>query len=957
MTTYNERNSFSLLTGSSDFDNDPLTVRQVDDVVITEWPHIIDLATGCIEIQEDGTVTFDDKNRPDLNPNVGEPLDLGSFTYTLWDGEDETDPSTATITLYGTAVPATQLLLSETRPIDDYVTGTQVGTFISNGTDPAVYSVVDADGLPVSVTDDQLLTTGALTAGTYTPVFRTTNAAGSFDQAIEIEVQPAATAIYRGQHDPALRPGPLGGEATFVADDGTVLHPTGSGVYRYVDASVSSSGDGLSLANAYKTVQEGMNAASAGDTILIEPGYYPEHPVKVVGSNMANATDRIKMCRRGGGRVEIGGGDLVSGWTQCVSGDANGNSDFASIYKTTIPDTWAIALEGAVLQQSGEMAFICMTAPGYAGVTENMFSRNDTPKFYEIGTGDAADLTESKTGDIITLTSPTVFGSYAAGDLDDALIMMLHAQGNNTVLVPVSSHNASTGVATIDVGSYYTFNNKFAIVNAVSDLSAPGQWGFTHDSGAGTYTLYFWPYDAAKLDEIRLSARTRGFTISDGDYYTLYGLDFVDTGGDTHTTGYGFLSGQPSLFIDNFTMRECRAARFSNSINVARAMFFDQFTNVTIENNTLEFVQDGGGFNITECSGSVQYNLVQSIGGNGWGNAKNNGLIAAYNKIANIRSAHGNGMSVYLGCQDMLLWGNIFDTKQGIGLTCQESNNIWVAMNLFVVPQFEPQGRAYDNNGAQVPVVTRNTDDFILNGVHVFLNNTTALWPGAIVGDEGSGVTYGQTPSATHHMVNNVTAGSFTREYAGGNFLTLNSGVFEAIAPANVTANFTATAGQTVFTTSGAANAIFSAHTTTVTVNGASVPFSLVEYSSSTSTSTITLDTGANNGDTVVVTAVGSTYSPAVGTIDNNIYVSDLSASDLARLPGTVKNLDPSALWENAPVGIYTPVTSGPLDGTGIDASGLLPTGTWVSGFDFTKDAYGQSFDWTTNAPVGALTA
>lgn len=59
----------------------------------------------------------------------------------------------------------------------------------------------------------------------------------------------------------------------------------------YVDASVSSSGDGTSLATAFKTLQEGLSALQDGQTLLVKAGTY--YPGKITRNTAWSSRTRI----------------------------------------------------------------------------------------------------------------------------------------------------------------------------------------------------------------------------------------------------------------------------------------------------------------------------------------------------------------------------------------------------------------------------------------------------------------------------------------------------------------------------------------------------------------------------------------------------------------------------------------------------------------------------------------
>jgi hypothetical protein len=103
MTIYNEKNGLSLFTGASDAQGDSLSLRSINGVQITQWPHALALPTGILHIAQNGQVTYDDQGGLSGHPQPGQVLENGALTYTLWDGELESPVYNASISLSGVA--------------------------------------------------------------------------------------------------------------------------------------------------------------------------------------------------------------------------------------------------------------------------------------------------------------------------------------------------------------------------------------------------------------------------------------------------------------------------------------------------------------------------------------------------------------------------------------------------------------------------------------------------------------------------------------------------------------------------------------------------------------------------------------------------------------------------------------------------------------------------------------
>lgn len=105
----------------------------------------------------------------------------------------------------------------------------------------------------------------------------------------------------------------------------------------YVDDNVSQSGNGLSISNAFKTIQEGIDAAEPGDTVSVEPGIYRE---TVIIKNSGTADNIITLTSREYNQAIVRGSDPQnSGWTLVPWLDSTNNVWMKDIQHVSPYDT------------------------------------------------------------------------------------------------------------------------------------------------------------------------------------------------------------------------------------------------------------------------------------------------------------------------------------------------------------------------------------------------------------------------------------------------------------------------------------------------------------------------------------------------------------------------------------------------------------------------------------------
>lgn len=583
-----------------------------------------------------------------------------------------------------------------------------------------------------------------------------------------------------GIEDAATLVGPSENETGYVTPRGMVVEPTGTGVRRFVDPSVLISGNGLTLATAYKTYAEASNAAVDGDLILVVPGIYGEEinaDPYPVGPNKGSAAHPIKVAKLSlggqGGVVEITGTDELNGWTVCASaGEVYGNTDFAQIHRidVSLGTDPEVALKDAILQEpdaNGElqMSAVAMIAAGMQNASDMEIPRHKKLWFNGAKAGSAiADLTKtSETGAITLRSAYWSDARYAQGVLDGSEIWV-NLANNTNFKTEIDSHVASTGDITFTNTRTEAWEGKeMAIRNVPFAISGPGQWAF-RDLGGGNWRIWYWPKNAANIERVRVSKRKRGIDLGSASHWEFFGIKISGVGGPEPIDGRagGVFSRQQNQFErSGIRLEQCHITACNGG-----GLTLVDYDDVQVYDCSIDRIPMGRGLVVNKSSRLVVAgNRIRLTGITGFSAASAEEAIIAGNEFGEVRSVHGNAASAYLIAKKLWFHGNLFDAKNAIALAMQDGGDFFLTCNLV---QLGPDiaSRGFDDNSNTPAGWTRGPAGFTSILGHFptearmrYYCNTFLPWPGADLSLAAVAMQIGNTTWAFHDAVGNIVFG------------------------------------------------------------------------------------------------------------------------------------------------------------------------------------------------------
>lgn len=443
-------------------------------------------------------------------------------------------------------------------------------------------------------------------------------------------------------------------------------------------------------------------------------------------------------------RPRITAAEVVTGWTQCTSGDqADVGANYASIYKRTAftnADAASGNIRAANLCENGRPMALAQDKPTGLFAEQRNFLLNDR-NYHEDGTFVLSGST------IVGVDHAAVIGQYTDTQLARAFVG-IHSAGNESHFKNITATNAAGGTITVPGGhSQITGQHWYSLINILPAMQA-GEWGYI-DHGDGTSTLYCWPLDTGNLTAgIEYSAREYviNYSSQQSGALTIRGLEIVQAAAGASsspqvrgiclgtmtdvtnpaTEGSATRRNQP-LTVNNCYLGKTSQVGSDQSHGVVYINKTDDFTmtNCTLEHATNSYGYfingDAPGGQVSDGA-RIENCLVRYIGCSASRNFGVRNQICAYNWFdACGYGNHPNQINYYIGSDNCLNFGLKTTRMRGFATWQQSSGIDWIMCDLgHSTDDRNPGGDTAagnwrDQNGSGGGIVSTTKESYVLH--------------------------------------------------------------------------------------------------------------------------------------------------------------------------------------------------------------------------------------------------
>lgn len=450
----------------------------------------------------------------------------------------------------------------------------------------------------------------------------------------------------------------------------------------YVDyVSGVDTNNGTSTSTPWKHSPGDANATNNPASTTLQPGdsvrfkggvkYRGEITIDASGTSGSRITFDTATGWGTGKAIITGAETLSASWTQCTSAsDCWDNPNWAHIYRTPIPSGFTFWKR---LFQDGVFLYPAQNPTPSTLVLFEYLSEWHVIPYPE--NGKSISTTACKDPSVFTQSSSSYWnGSYIMAWIDGNVVETQPITGFNpatdTISYPALSAEPYPGTHDFD-GAYTLFNHPAHIVQA-------GQYAIRPDENR----VYLWTSDSSNPNTATLeyASRNLAFNVT-GDYITIDNLYITGTYGDQDL----WYAGIGVMLTHNIgvTISNCELAYLQSYTSVASIRQSETSSYTTVSNNYIHHLWTNRGITLANGTNiTCHNNRLEYLNHTGiWFSGVTNGTIYE-NTVSNIRSAHGNGISVYTLSNNVIVERNSL-TLGGSVLTHETSDNLIFRNNVF----------------------------------------------------------------------------------------------------------------------------------------------------------------------------------------------------------------------------------------------------------------------------------
>jgi len=435
--------------------------------------------------------------------------------------------------------------------------------------------------------------------------------------------------------------------------------------------------DGISKETPWKHSPGDVNARGgpgsiklqAGDVVIFKGGVHYKGEVKLSGGvgeeDAPIIFDGNTEGDFGEGKAIFDGSDVLEGWAKCSSNESPVSE---AIYCTSLP-SGATELK-ANLYQEQEM----LTLAQGPNVIDN-YKFDDIATYREVPPVNATKE---------SIVDAEFFTQEFESSWNGAYVY-IWAYGNRVFKTPVTGFIPSENKILFEPISspvYTDRNTKYAVTNHLSILDQVGEYVIDGSE------VYLYPYNGVNpnMTEITVSVRKFGIDIRTSNNIIVQGFVFEKyTGGlkeyndgvGVRVIGYTSANTRPkNITIRNNEIRFLRSMAKRGAISVQGSDF------VKLSNNYIHHnVKNRGMIVSSSTNVHIENNVIYKGGDTGMAIFKVENVKVVGNTLLKQSGPHSNGVSVYMGSKDVVLYRNkILETNQAI--TTNKSSNILISHNM-----------------------------------------------------------------------------------------------------------------------------------------------------------------------------------------------------------------------------------------------------------------------------------